>query len=139
MSRWNLLKEAGYEQLKEITGHPDREAICDYRRSHRKEISIISKGQDKEYYDGDRRWGFGGWFYPSDDRWERVLRKAIERYGLNENSRVLIDRDEKGFLNYILRKLIPGITVYSVHSSQYAVDHVLEGYGIHHGNNLQYH
>jgi hypothetical protein len=129
MPEWNLLEQAGYPQLKEITGHPDREAINEYRRNNRDTILKYSKDQGKEYFDGDRKWGFGGWYYPSDDRWEKVLRKAIEKYGLSKNSKVLIDRDEKGILNFILRKLVPGIEVVSVHCSQYPVDHMLEGYG----------
>ncbi len=82
---------------------------------------------DFYYYDGDRKYGFGGFYY--DGRWQEVARTARDRYGLNEHSRVLIDRCDKGFLVYDLKKIIPGITVYGLSPSEYAINHAMDGFG----------
>jgi len=79
------------------------------------------------YYDGDRKYGFGGYRY--DGRWRAVAAAARERYGLHSGSRVLVDRCDKGFLIYDLMQLIPGITVYGLSPSVYTINHALEGYG----------
>jgi len=92
------------------------------------EIIDIARKQEFDYYDGDRKYGFGGYVY--DGRWQAIARLAKERYNLNENSKVLIERCEKGFLVYDIKKLIPGITVYGSHyCSEYVLNHAMEGFG----------
>ncbi len=101
------------------------------RRALGREVTkeAITKAEklDFDYYDGDRKFGFGGYVY--DGRWNSVAKLAKERYNLNENSVVLVDRSDKGFLIFDLKKIIPGITVYGIHPSRYVINHAMEGYG----------
>ena len=57
---------------------------------------IIAWGLDKEYYDGDRINGYGGYNY--DGRWKKFLPRIIKRYKLKKNSKVLDLGCKKGFL-----------------------------------------
>ena len=43
---------------------------------------IIAWGLDKEYYDGDRINGYGGYNY--DGRWKKFLPRIIKRYKLKK-------------------------------------------------------
>jgi len=117
MVEFNLLEEVGLPQLKE--------------RKREKQITEetkkIARKLDFNYYDGDRTIGFGGYYY--DGRWRKFAEIIKKRYNLDENSKVLIERDEKGFITHDLKKLIPGITVYGTHSSDYVINHVMDGYG----------
>jgi len=126
MPRFNLLEAIGYNQLKEITGNPERERIADYRKNH-PEVKEIAFKQNKEYYDGDRRNGFGGYKYQGIFR--PFVEAAVSRYKLNSNSRILIDRDEKGFLTFDFKLAIPNATIYGVHNSDYSINHAMDGYG----------
>ena len=113
----NLLEEAGIPQLKH------REGI----RVVTPEIRAISKKLDFDYYDGDRKFGFGGYYY--DGRWKNVADATQKKYKLNSKSKVLIERDEKGFLTHDLLELIPGITLYGTHCSNYPIHHAMDGFG----------
>lgn len=117
MPYFNLLEHSGIPQLKK-------------RRASRKttpETKAISAKLGFDYYDGDRVYGFGGYYY--DRRWRAVAEHAIERYNLNKDSRVLIERDEKGFLTFEFKQLISSMLVYGTHISSYPINHTMEGYG----------
>ena len=47
---------------------------------------LIAWKQDKDYYDGDRNNGYGGFSY--DGRWLKLLPKVIKRYKLTNNSKI---------------------------------------------------
>ena len=91
------------------------------RLSVTKNRSIINKiiawEKDKEYYDGNRVNGYGGFKY--DGRWKKILPKFIKRYGLKRGSRVLDLGCKKGFLLKDLKELVPGIKVYGVEDHVY--------------------
>ena len=88
-----------------------------------KERTVINKIKawqlGKDYYDGNRLNGYGGFKY--DGRWQKMLPKIIKRYKLNNKSRVLDLGCKKGFLINDLRKLIPGITCYGVEDHEYPI------------------
>lgn len=74
----------------------------------------------KDYFDGDRSRGYGG--YGDDGRWAGIAKKLQARYGLTAKSAVLDLGCAKGFLLKELALLIPGITVRGFEVSQYAKD-----------------
>lgn len=91
------------------------------------ELLKTSQKQGFDYYDGERKYGFGGYNY--DGRWREVAKLAKERYSLNPDSKVLVDRSDKGFLVYDLKELIPGIEVYGIHPSEYSINNSMDGFG----------
>ena len=73
----------------------------------------------KEYYDGKRLNGYGGFKY--DGRWLKLLPKIIKKYKLTKKSKVLDLGCKKGFLLKDLNILIPGIKSYGIENHSYAL------------------
>ncbi len=73
----------------------------------------------KDYYDGNRLDGYGGFKY--DGRWKKLLPKIIKKYKLTKKSRVLDLGCKKGFLLKDLNSLIPGIKSYGIENHSYAL------------------
>ena len=65
-----------------------------------------AKGYEFDYWDGDRRFGYGGYKY-LPGRWKPVAEASIKRYGLKPGSRVLDVGCGKAFLLYEMQLLIP--------------------------------
>ena len=92
-----------------------------------KERTVINKMYawelGKEYYDGNRLNGYGGFKY--DGRWKIFLPKIIKKYKLNKNSRVLDLGAKKGFFIKDLEDLVPGIKVKGVEDHKYPIKNSL--------------
>ena len=78
---------------------------------------------DVEYWDGDRRTGFGGMKY--DGRWRKVADLMAQHYGLKAGDKVLDIGCGKGFLLYDLTQAVPGLEVAGLEFSRYAIEHAL--------------
>jgi len=77
-----------------------------------------------DYWDGDRKYGYGGYVY--DGRWRPVAEKLAAHYDLAAGSRVLDVGCGKGFLLYDLTKAVPGVEVAGIDISRYAVKNAKE-------------
>ena len=73
------------------------------------------------YFDGPRTYGYGGYKY--DGRWLPVARDVIAHYGLKPGMRVLDIGCAKGFLVRDLMAVCPGLEVFGIDISDYAVRH----------------
>lgn len=73
-----------------------------------------------DYWDGDRRINYGGYRY-MEGRWEKVAKLMVETYGLKPGDKILDVGCGKGFLLYDFTKALPGIEVYGVDISEYAI------------------
>ena len=80
----------------------------------------LAKKFDYDYWDGDRRICYGGYKY-IEGRWEKVAKKMAEFYKLNSESKILDIGCGKGYLLYDFTKVIPGISVYGLDISDYAI------------------
>lgn len=84
----------------------------------------IAKLYGKDYWDGDRKYGYGGYRY--DGRWEAVARQLIGYYKLKSNAKILDVGCGKGFLLYELKKILPAVNITGFDISQYAIDNAKE-------------
>jgi protein-L-isoaspartate(D-aspartate) O-methyltransferase len=84
----------------------------------------ISKQFGKDYFDGDRQYGYGGYKY--DGRWRPFAEKLIDHYGLKAGDKVLDIGCAKGFLVFDLLKASPGLEVAGVDISEYAIANAME-------------
>jgi SAM-dependent methyltransferase len=62
-----------------------------------------------DYWDGDRRYGYGGYRY--DGRWKPVAERLIDIYGLTETSAILDVGCGKAHLLHEIKALLPGARV----------------------------
>lgn len=67
-----------------------------------------AKEYEQDYWDGDRRYGYGGNRY-IPGRWKPVAEALIKTYGLKAGSRVLDVGCGKAFLLYEMQLLEPGL------------------------------
>ena len=74
-----------------------------------------------EYFDGRREQGYGGYRY--DGRWLPIARDIVDHFGLESGDRVLDIGCAKGFLVRDLMTVCPGLEVYGIDISHYAITH----------------
>jgi SAM-dependent methyltransferase len=83
------------------------------------EAMQVARRFDKDFFDGSRRYGYGGYKY--DGRWKPMAEKLIKRYNLDRHSRILDLGCGMGHLSYELEQLID-CRVDGVDISKYAAD-----------------
>jgi len=86
------------------------------------EAMMIAKQYGADYWDGDRKYGYGGYKY-MPGRWATVAQKLIQLYGLKAGSKVLDVGCGKGFLLYEMQLIEPGLEIHGFDISQYGLDH----------------
>ncbi|MBU1121415.1 MAG: class I SAM-dependent methyltransferase, partial [Candidatus Omnitrophica bacterium] len=89
-------------------------------RDEKVKCSLIARKYDKDYWDGYRRFGYGGYRY--DGRWEVVAQKLIDKYSLYGNVKILDVGCGKGFLLYEFKKLLPQAQVTGFDTSEYGLE-----------------
>lgn len=85
------------------------------------EDRAIARQFSKDFFDGDRRHGYGGFSYNSRF-WQPVIPTFQEHFTLTSSSSVLDVGCAKGFMLHDLREKIPGITVAGIDVSPYAIE-----------------
>ena len=83
-------------------------------------IRSVARKFGKEFFDGDRKHGYGGFHY-NPKYWKSVIPDLKEYWKLNSSSSVLDVGCAKGFFLYDLKKKIPKIKVAGVDISKYAI------------------
>lgn len=86
----------------------------------KEKAAVLAKKWDFDYWDGDRRINYGGYRY-MEGRWEKVAKAMADHYGLKAGDRVLDVGCGKGFLMFDFTKVVPGIEIYGIDVSEYAV------------------
>jgi protein-L-isoaspartate(D-aspartate) O-methyltransferase len=107
-----LHKKTQRDYLARVNEYPKAEAIK------------IAKQYGFDYWDGDRKFGYGGFHY--DGRWRDVADAMIRHYGLTRGDRVLDVGCGKGFLLYEFTQSLPGIEVEGLDISEYAIKNAKE-------------
>ena len=82
--------------------------------------SKVAKKYKKEYWDGDRKFGYGGYKY-IPGRWKNVAQKLINTYNLKSSSSVLDVGCGKGFLLHEMKLLLPDLKISGFDISKHAL------------------
>lgn len=77
----------------------------------------------REYFDGDRTQGYGGYRY--DGRWIPIAERFRDHYNLSAGDTVLDIGCAKGFLLLDLQQVVPGLRVVGADISDYALRHAM--------------
>jgi|TARA_B100001971_G_C18229002_1_gene562622 SAM-dependent methyltransferase len=89
------------------------------------EDRAIARQFGKDFFDGDRKYGYGGYSY-NPRFWQPVVPDFIEFYSLDKNSSILDIGSGKGFMLYDFLQLLPGVKVQGIDISEYAIENSLE-------------
>jgi len=84
------------------------------------EIIQIAKQFGKDFFDGDRKCGYGGYKY--DGRWKIIVKRMKEHYNLGDDSAILDIGCGKGFMLHDFKELMPKATIAGVDISSYAIE-----------------
>jgi len=93
--------------------------------SKTEEDRAIARKFGKEFFDGDRKHGYGGFSY-LPRFWQPVIPTFQAHFELTAESSVLDVGCGKGFMLHDMAELIPGITVKGVDISEYAIENTIE-------------
>lgn len=88
------------------------------------EAAKIAKQFSQDYWDGDRKFGYGGYRY--DGRWHAVAEAMAAHYGLKPSDKVLDVGCGKAFLLYEFTQAVPGLEIRGLDISEYAIEHAKE-------------
>ncbi len=85
----------------------------------------VSKQFGRDYFDGDRRHGYGGFAY-HPRFWTDTVRHIRDVYQLQEDAAILDIGCAKGFMLYDFMLLMPKARLAGIDISSYAISHALE-------------
>jgi ubiquinone/menaquinone biosynthesis C-methylase UbiE len=89
------------------------------------EVRAISRQFGRDYFDGDRRYGYGGYSY-HPRFWQETVKLFHDHYGLADDASVLDIGCGKGFMLHDFKLLYPAITVAGIDISEYAIANAIE-------------
>jgi len=84
----------------------------------------VAKRFGREYFDGERTQGYGGYRY--DGRWVPIAERFRDFYALTGGQRVLDVGCAKGFFMHDLRVVVPDLNVYGLDISMYALESAMD-------------
>lgn len=85
----------------------------------------IARKFDKDFFDGDRKYGYGGYSYNSRF-WQPVVPDFIEYYSLDNNCSLLDIGSGKGFMLRDFKEALPGLQIRGIDISEYAIQNSLD-------------
>jgi len=102
-----------------LARYPKSKRNVQARLENKEENRALAMKFDKEYFDGTREQGYGGFKY--DGRWIPIAEDIVRHYDLKAGDRVLDIGCAKGFLVKDLMMVCPGLEVFGIDVSTYAV------------------
>ncbi len=109
------------EQLHKST---KRDYVGRVLEADKAECAMIAKQYGCDYWDGERKYGYGGYHY--DGRWRKVAEKMAEYYKIEPGQKVLDIGCGKAHLLYEFTQVVPGVEVVGLDISDYAITNAKE-------------
>jgi SAM-dependent methyltransferase len=89
------------------------------------EVREVSRRYGRDYFDGDRRYGYGGYSY-HPRFWQETVRLLHDHYRLADDASVLDVGCAKGFMLHDFKLLYPQTSVAGIDISEYAIENAQE-------------
>ena len=114
------------QEIDLLANYPKTKRNLEERLTEKTEADrAIARRFGRDFFDGDRRHGYGGYRY-MPRFWQPVVPTFQEYWNLTAGSSLLDVGCAKGFMLYDLMQLIPGISVEGVDISQYAIENAID-------------
>lgn len=107
--------------VSEIHKATHRDYLGRVNEANKAECAKVAKQYGFDYWDGDRKFGYGGYRY--DGRWKPVAQKIVDYYHLESGQKVLDVGCGMAHLLYELKQVRPGLEITGIDISQYALEH----------------
>lgn len=115
-------EEMGYiDFVSELHKSTKRDYLGRVVSDDKAQCAIIAKKYGYDYWDGDRKYGYGGYHY--DGRWRVVAQKMAEYYGIRSGQKILDVGCGMAHLLYEFTQVVPRVQVYGIDISDYALTH----------------
>ena len=101
-----------------------RDYVGRVMEADKSECAVIAKQYGYDYWDGDRKYGYGGYRY--DGRWRVVAERMAKHYSLKPGQKILDVGCGMAHLLYEFTQVVPGIEVTGLDISDYALAHAKE-------------
>lgn len=85
------------------------------------EAMKVAREYEIEYWDGDRRYGYGGYTF-REGYWRPVAERLVERFELQSDAAILDVGCGKAFLLYELQLILPDARIVGVDRSQHGLN-----------------
>jgi len=104
--------------------YPKAKRDLEHRATVSEENRRIAKMFGREFFDGTRDQGYGGYKY--DGRWVPVVARMRDHYRLTPNASILDVGCGKGFMLHDFKLAMPSCTIAGLDISAYAIEHAME-------------
>ncbi len=114
------------QEINLLSKYPKSKRNLDERSAVKNEkIRSIARKFGKEFFDGDRNYGYGGFNY-HPKFWQPVVPDFINYWNLDDSKSLLDVGCAKGFMLYDLKLKIPGLKIQGIDISKYAIENSKE-------------
>jgi len=105
-----------------LINYPKSKRNLDERALNKtEEQRVIARKFGKDFFDGDRQYGYGGYNYNSRF-WEPVIPTFREYWRMSDTSSLLDVGCGKGFMLYDFKKAMPDLNIRGIDISNYAIE-----------------
>jgi len=89
------------------------------------EHRAVARQFGQQYFDGERLYGYGGYYY-NPRFWTETVKRFRDYYNLLDNSKILDVGCGKGFMMYDFKKMMPNADIQGIDISEYAFNKSVE-------------
>ena len=105
--------------VQELHSSTKRDYVARVVEFDKADSATVAKQWGRDYWDGDRQYGYGGYSY--DGRWLPIAEKMAAYYDLKPGDKILDVGSGKGFLLYEFTQAVPGVEVAGIDISEHGV------------------
>jgi len=114
------------QEIDLLANYPKTKRNIEERGSTKtEEVRAIARKFGKDFFDGDRKYGYGGYDY-NPRFWQPVIPTFQKYFNLSSKSSVLDVGCGKGFMMHDMALLITGIKVKGIDISEYAIENTID-------------
>jgi ubiquinone/menaquinone biosynthesis C-methylase UbiE len=114
------------KEINLLKNYPKTKRDVNKRREEKTEAHReIARKFDKEFFDGDRKVGYGGFKY-NPKYWTQVVKDFSSYYDLKDGDKILDIGCGKGFMLYDFFKYNPLLKIHGIDISKYAIENCVD-------------